>query len=271
MKLFRRILLGLLILVIVLAAGIALSVPIDRVLARGKVGALGNTVIPASETAIDAYLATPAGFDPVTAEPLPAVIMIHEFWGIRAELIAKADALAAEGYVVLAPDTFRGNTTSWLPTAIWQTMRTPLERVNGDLDAVYSWLAAEPGVDASRIMVMGFCYGGGKALRYSLTNPALAATGIFYGTPITDSAELAALNAPVLGIFGREDASISVADVEAFEAGLAAANIPHQITLYDDVGHAFVETMEGIRAGGQDAVAWNEFLTFTAEQLGNER
>jgi carboxymethylenebutenolidase len=116
---------------------------------------------------------------------------------------------------------------------------------------------------------MGFCYGGGASLKYSLSNPKLKATGIFYGSLITDANLLKLLPGPVLGIFGSADVSIPVAEVNAFEAALAQAGIEHQISLYPDQGHAFVKSMEGIRAGGAQAQAWQEFLDFTAQQLEN--
>ena len=166
MKLLRRVLVGSVVALFAVVAAVALSIPVDRLLNRGEVAALTNTVIPANAGEVRAHV------PPTTAnEPLPAIIMIHEFWGLRPEVVGKAGALAEEGYVVVAPDTFRGRTTNWLPTAIWQTLRTPGARVNADLDAVFAWLRTQPSVDTSRIMVMGFCYGGRAALHYSLHNP----------------------------------------------------------------------------------------------------
>jgi carboxymethylenebutenolidase len=198
---------------------------------------------------------------------VPAVIMIHEFWGLKSSIVGKADALAAEGYLVVAPDTYRGAVTAWLPRAIYLSAGTPTPRVNVDLDTVFAWLAQEPDVDPRRIMVMGFCYGGGKALRYSLHNPNLAATGVFYGSLISDPTVLANLPGPVLGIFGAEDQSPSPDQVAAFETGLQSAGIPHQITIYPGVGHAFLTDIEAIRGGGTQGAAWQEFLAFLAETL----
>jgi carboxymethylenebutenolidase len=112
---------------------------------------------------------------------------------------------------------------------------------------------------------MGFCYGGGAALRYSLSDPRLAGTGVFYGTLVTDADRLAALSGPVLGIFGAEDAQIPVTEVQAFETALADAGVPHDVRIYDGVGHAFVGGMDEIRAGGAPGEAWATFLAWTAE------
>ena len=108
---------------------------------------------------------------------------------------------------------------------------TKPETANTDLDSVYAWLEAQEDVDANRIGIAGFCYGGRTSLAYSLHNPKLAATVIFYGAPETDVEVLKTLPGPVLGIFGGADSSIPVETVNAFENGLEQVGIPHQITI----------------------------------------
>lgn len=262
MRLLRRIGLGLLATVVLLILVLVVSVPIDSFLTRNKLDTLTNTEIDAGPQTIKAYVA-PSGSD----EPRPAVIMIHEFWGLKPDMLGKADALAQEGYFVIAPDTFRGQTTSWLPRAIWQTIRKSEDEVNTDLQSVYDWLVTQPDVDAERIMVMGFCYGGRAALAYSLINPDLAGTGVFYGMLELSVADAERLPGPVLGIFGAEDNSIPVAEVQALEAALEGAGVDNDIELYPEVGHAFVKNIEDIRAGGTDAEAWQRFLDFAERVL----
>lgn len=260
MRTARRILTSLLVASLALTLALALSIPVDGLLNRGRVAALTNTAIPGPEGEVLAFVARPSAAG--DGEALPAVIMIHEFWGLKPSIVGKAEALAEEGYLVVAPDTLRGRTTSWLPKAIWQALTTPEEAIDADLAAVFDWLAARPEVDATRVAVMGFCFGGTASLRYSLQNPALAATVVFYGQPITDPVRLQALPGPLLGIFGEEDPSIPVAEVQAFEVALEAAGVAHQITLYRDKGHAFVESIEDIRRDGAQEAAWNELLEF---------
>jgi carboxymethylenebutenolidase len=258
MRLLRRILawaLGILVALIVLLIG---SVAVDGLLGRGRVASLSNTAIPnGGGPEIRAFVARPA-----TPGPHPAVIMIHEWWGLRPDIVGKAAALAEQGYVVVAPDTFRGSSTSWIPRAIYQIVTTPAEQVDRDLDAVFAWLAAQPDVQPERIAIMGFCYGGGTSLRYSLGNGKFAATVVFYGTPIADAERLRALRGPVLGIFGGADAMIPAADVRAFEAALTQAGVPNQISIYDGQPHGFVKSIEEIRAGGPQQQAWDELLMF---------
>jgi carboxymethylenebutenolidase len=263
MKIFRRILMILAGLLLALVLFLVGSVAVDFLAGRGRLQAVTNTTIPAADGAqVAAYTAAPPG-----PGPHPAVIMIHEFYGLNESITSKADGLAAEGYVVVAPDTFRGSTTAWIPRAIYQVITTPAERVNQDLDAVFTWLEQQPQVDPQRIAVLGFCYGGRASLAYSLHNPRSAATVIFYGSPETDPQVLARLTGPVLGIFGGADNSIPLSEVDAFEAGLQQAGVPHQISVYPGQPHAFVTGMDAVREGGAPGQAWQEMLDFLAGAL----
>jgi carboxymethylenebutenolidase len=264
MRLLFRIIGGLLVALVAVVLAIVVSVPIDRSLNRGKVITMTNTIITSSSGNVNAFVISSQ-----STEKLPAVIMIHEFWGLKPEIVGKAEALSAEGYVVVAPDTFRGKTTSWLPSAIWNVISTPKENINTDLDVVFNWLEGQPNVDPTRIMVMGFCYGGGTSLLYSLHNPQIAATGIFYGNVGVDTTELTKLPGPVLGIFGEDDTSIPLEEVSTFETGLEQANIPNQITIYPDKGHAFVKSVEEIERDPVQQAAWHEFLEFARVNLQN--
>jgi carboxymethylenebutenolidase len=267
MKFLKRIFLGILLLMVVLVLFLVGSVIIDSAMGRNRLMALANTVVPGTsgEPDVLAYVSKPEG-----EGPFPAVIMIHEFFGLNGSIIGKAEGLAQEGYYVVAPDTFRGSTTSWIPSAIYQVISTKQETVNSDLDSVYVWLESQPEVDKGRIAIAGFCYGGRTSLLYSLHNNRLAATVVFYGAPETDPEVLKNLPGPVLGIFGGADQSISQEDVQAFENGLQTAGVPHEITVYEGQPHAFVTDMDAIRAGGVQGEAWAQMLVFLNENLKGE-
>ncbi|HMZ44839.1 MAG TPA: dienelactone hydrolase family protein [Anaerolineales bacterium] len=266
MKNLKRILLGLLAVLAILILFLPLSIFVDSLFDGNRLDALVNTTIPGLNGGPDvrAYVAKPEG-----EGPFPTVIMIHEFYGLRESIVGKADFLAKEGYLVIAPDTFRGSTTSWIPRAIYQVINTKPEDVNTDLDSVYAWLETQSDVDAGRIAILGFCYGGRTSLVYSLHNSKLAATVIFYGSPETDPEVLKSLPGPVLGIFGGADQSISVEEVDQFDKALTIANIQHEITVYDGQPHAFVENVEGIQAGGAQGEAWAQMLAFLEKNLKN--
>ena len=266
MKIVKRVLLGILVLVVGFVLFLAVSIVVDGLVGGGRLDAVTNTTVPGANggPAVRAYVAKPEG-----EGPFPTVIMIHEFFGLNESIVSKADLLAKEGYLVVAPDTFRGSTTAWIPRAIYQVITTKPEAVNADLDSVYAWLESQSDVAQDRVGVAGFCYGGRASLLYSLHNNKLAATVVFYGSSETDPEILKNLPGPVLGIFGGADQSIPLAEVDAFEKGLEAAGIPNQITVYDGQPHAFVQDAEGIQSGGAQAEAWNEMLAFLDANLKN--
>lgn len=266
MKLFKRIVIIMLTVVAALILFLFASIAFDAVTSRGRIDQVANTVIPGSNGGPDvrAYVAKPQG-----EGPFPAVIMIHEFLGLNESITSRADLLAESGYLVIAPDTFRGSTTSWIPRAIYLVITTKSEAVKTDLDSVYVWLEGQEDVDASGIGIAGFCYGGRTSLNYSLYNHKLAATVIFYGAPEKNVEVLKTLPGPVLGIFGGADSSIPVQAVNAFERGLEQAGIPHQITIYEGQPHAFVSDRDRIEEGGAPAEAWKEMLMFLEANLKN--
>jgi len=266
MKIFKRILLGIVVLLAALVIILVGSVLVDYAIGGDRILSLTNTEIPGTNGAppVRAYIARPPG-----SGPFPVVIMIHEFFGINESITGKADGLAEQGYLVIAPDTFRGSTTSLIPRAIYQVITTKPEQVNVDLDSVYTWLESQGEVDPARIAIIGFCYGGRTSLLYSLHNNKLAASVVFYGSPVTDPAVLKNLPGPLLGIFGGADQSIPVEEVQAFDAALSQAGVQHDITIYDAQPHAFVVDMQGIRAGGAQGQAWDQMLKFLAANLKN--
>ncbi len=264
MKALKRILLGLLIIMAALVVFLVGSVAVDYAIGGERIMSVTNTTIPGTNGGPDvrAYVAVPEG-----QGPFPVVIMIHEFFGLNESIVGKAQGLAEEGYLVVAPDTFRGSTTAWIPRAIYQVITNDPEQVNQDLDAVYAWLADQPNAAFDRTAIAGFCYGGRVSLQYSLHNPGMAATVIFYGSPVTDVETLRSLPGPVLGIFGEADNSIPLDDVRAFETALGQAGIPNEISIYPDQPHAFVTSMEAIRQGGVQGEAWAQMLAFLDENL----
>ncbi len=264
MKLVKRVLLGILILFAGSVVFLVGSVLVDYAIGGDRLAEVTNITIPGTNGGPDvrAYVVKPEG-----AGPFPTVIMIHEFFGLNESIVSKADLLAQEGYIVVAPDTFRGSTTTWIPRAIYQVVSAKSENVNIDMDSVYAWLESQPDVDSDRIAIAGFCYGGRTSLVYSLHNNQLAATVIFYGSPETDVETLKKLPGPVLGIFGGADQSIPVEDVKAFDAALSEAGVAHEITVYDGQPHAFVHDAAGIKAGGAQGEAWDQMLLFLQKNL----
>lgn len=230
---------------------------------------LTNIRIPGSSTnnEILAYKATPK--DKSKQYTTNSIILIHEFFGLNPSIIEKADALSNElGCTVIAPDTFRGEVTSFIPKAIWLAISTPQERVNEDINHVCSYLEKENNGEG-KLAVMGFCYGGGKAIRYTTQCNQDAATVVFYGSPVTDVNELKKLKAPVCGIYGSNDAQFPKPLLDKFQIALDQANIVNDVHVYDGVGHAFWKDMEQIERGQQPQTdAYEQCISFLREYFG---
>lgn len=202
----------------------------------------------------------------------PAVLMVHEWWGLNEEMTEMADILAAEGYVVLAVDTYRGVLATTVPAAIAARTSADPVRVDSDMQAAYAYLASLPFVDVENIGVIGFCYGGGVALRHGTQNAEITAVVDLYGETIDDPEGFGALlenGAEVLGIFGSEDEQFPAERIEAFDMALTDAGVVHAVTVYDGVGHAFVNP-EALETTEQAQDAWDQVLTFLEENLKDE-
>eukprot|EP00897_Mesotaenium_endlicherianum_P001561 jgi/Mesen1/1432/ME001303S00482 len=139
------------------------------------------------------------------------------------------------------------------------------ERVNEDLDAVVAWASQQPGFDSSKLAVMGFCYGGGKAIRFSSHFGEACATVVVYGKPETDVNQLLKIRGgPLLGIFGDKDNQFSTSLIQEFESALKKAGVDSQVSIYAGEGHAFWRDMEQVEkdADGPQRRAWLEITSF---------
>jgi carboxymethylenebutenolidase len=214
------------------------------------------------------YLAEPEG-----PGPHPGVLLLHEWWGLNEGITVLADALAAEGYVVFAPDAYRGRVAAQIPRALYLRLTTPEEQVKADLDAALAHLLALPGVDTERIASMGFCFGGGHSLMLGLRQSEnIPLTILYYGDVITDANLLEPLmdSQGVLGVFAEEDQQIFVGDVLEFEAALNTLDIPNEITIYPGVGHAFINE-DNFDQPGAAGDAWRQAVAFLAQNFKTEQ
>jgi carboxymethylenebutenolidase len=167
---------------------------------------------------------------------------------------------------VVAPDTYRGDSSTFIPKCIWLALSTPQERVNDDLDDVLLHLEISP--NNKKLAVMGFCYGGGKALRYTIDRQNDAATVVCYGSPVTDVTQLQKLNKPLCGVFGGSDAQFPAPLLAKFRTALTEAQVENNVRIYDGVGHAFWKDMEQIEKGDQPQLeAYQQVTSFLKEQF----
>src|SRR5436305_9838048 len=144
-------------------------------------------------------------YTPEGKGPFPALIVIHEWWGLNDWVKEQASKLAEQGYVALAVDLYRGKVAD-NPELAHELMRgVPEDRSARDLRSAFDYLAAQPNVKKYRIGSIGWCMGGGYSLKTALLEPGLAATVINYGPLVSDPAELKKINASILGLFGAQD------------------------------------------------------------------
>jgi carboxymethylenebutenolidase len=214
---------------------------------------------------VQALLYKPAG-----KGPFPAVIVIHEWWGLNDWVKDQASKLADQGYVALAIDLYRGKVAT-TPDEAHQLMRgVPEDRAKRDLHAAFKFLADQPNVKQNRIGAIGWCMGGGYALDAALQEPTLAADVINYGHLATDPDALKKINAPILGLFGALDQGIPANDVRKFAETLQGMGKKIDIKIYDDAGHAFEnpnnKNEPGYRAADA-ADAWKRTVSFLADNL----
>lgn len=261
----KRLLLALLVAVLFPVVAVLSIFAFDVAFGLKTSDVTNVSYVGANNVQLQGYLATPEG-----EGKFPAVLMVHEWWGLTKEITQKADRLAKEGYVVLAMDTYRGQVTAQIPRAIFLRVTMPPEQIDQDMQSAYDYLISLPQVDATRVGGVGFCYGGGVILRHATQNPNLRATINLYGTTISDPQKFGALLAEdagaVLGIFGSADMQIPLAEVEAFKVALKSTNIPHQVTVYEGMPHAFVK-IDNIDEAGAPRDAWLEILAFFETHL----
>lgn len=168
--------------------------------------------------------------------PAGGVILIHEWWGLNDEMRAVATHFAKQGFVALAIDLFQGKSTDDPARARELMSGIDPGSANETVVAWAQWLRAQPSCNG-RVGTVGYCLGGGWALNTAIATP-VDATVIYYGNVRKTADELASLNGPVLGHFGKRDQSIPLEVVENFSAELRQAGKPGEIHIYD-AGHAF--------------------------------
>jgi len=200
----------------------------------------------------------------------PAVVVMHEWWGLNDNIKDMARSLAAEGYVVLAVDLFNGKVAKNATEAGQLTSKVRNNQDEGikNMKAAVEFLKNQNNVDKEKIASMGWCFGGGMSLQLAL-NEKLAATIIYYGQLETNATKLSVIKWPVLGIFGEKDTSITVESVKKFEAALKEANVQNEIYIYPSVGHAFANPSGANYAPEQTKDAWEKTLDFLNRNLKN--
>jgi carboxymethylenebutenolidase len=181
------------------------------------------------------YLASPPGIG-----PWPAVVMIHEIFGLDEVMRGHADRLAGLGYLTLAVDLFSAGSTARCLVATMTAMMRGRGRAFADISAAHNYLAGSPEC-TGKIGVIGFCIGGGFALLTA--NDGFDAAAVNYGQLPRHLDETVADACPIVASYGGRDPSLGGA-ARRLDAALNKAGVTHDVKEYPAASHAFLNDAE---------------------------
>ena len=223
---------------------------------------------------------------PERKDKAPVVIAIHENTGINTWTRNVADQLAADGFIGIAPDlTTMFRTTDLKQDPAQDEGRAAIPKVtpeigNAILDAVAKYAASLP-ASSGKLGIVGYCWGGARSFLYATHNPSLGASVVFYGSPPPPAA-MAGIKAPVLGLYGGNDARIN-ATIPATDSTMKALGKSYEYQIYEGAGHGFLRAQNDAAANpnatpaqvemgkaNQAAAlaAWPRAVSFLREKLG---
>jgi len=199
---------------------------------------------------------------PEKKDKAPAVVVIHEIFGLTDWVRGVADQLAEAGYIAIAPDLLSGmgpkggGTGDFGGEAVRRAiMDLPADQVTADLNAVTDYVAKLPACNG-KVAVCGFCWGGGQAFRFATNNKDVKAAFAFYGPP-PDEKDIARIQCPVYGFYGGDDARINMTIPKTVEL-MKKADKKYDPVTYDGAGHGFMRAGEAPDASPANKKARDE-------------
>ena len=235
-----------------------------------------DITIPVGKEKMPAFTAAPKG-----KGPFPCVIVVQEIFGIHEYIRDVCRRLASEGYFAIAPSLYfrQGDATKYtdIKKLIAELVsKVPQAQVLGDLDETVKWLGGQKQVNAKRLGITGYCWGGNVTWMFSAHNPAIRAGVAWYGrvdgerNPLQPKFPLdiaGQLKTPVLGLYGEKDQGIPIADIEKIRKELAKGTSKSQINVYAGAEHGF---HADYRPSYQEKAAkegWTALLAWFKENL----
>jgi carboxymethylenebutenolidase len=178
---------------------------------------------------------------PETSHKAAAVLLIHENMGLTDWAKEMADEIAAQGYIVIAPDLLNEKVYTEQADAKKAVAELKPDQITQDLNAAAEYVTHVPSANG-KLVVAGFCWGGGQSFRYATNNPNLKAAFVFYGQP-PQTADMARITAPIYGFYGGNDNRIT-STVEATAGSMKEAGKAYHPETYADAGHGFMRAGE---------------------------
>lgn len=232
----------------------------DPLLAQAAAAKLQDVAITtAGGKTVKASLALPS------TGPAPAIVLVHEWWGLNDQIKTVAAEFAKLGYVALAVDLMDGSVATTRDAA-----RSQMQAVNGSeaTDTMKSWIdwvrAHEATTD--KIGTVGWCFGGGWSLNGSIAAP-VDATVVYYGRVNKTAQELQSLKGPVLGHFATQDKFIDKPMVDGFEQAMSESGKPLTVHWYE-ADHAFANPTSARYDQDDAKLSWERTVAFFKQHLG---
>jgi carboxymethylenebutenolidase len=225
---------------------------------------LQNVSFPSNGSTAHGYLVLPE------SGRGPGVVVIQEWWGLTSHIADVADRLAAEGFVVLAPDLFGGPTTHDADEAGRLMQELPVDRAARDLGGAVDYLLGHDAVTSTQIGAVGFCMGGGFVLVLAAQQgDKIGAAVPFYGVLGEDYPSFENLSAPLLGHFGEQDEMATPDHVRELSARIERQSGRRPDFRSYPAGHAFFndQNLIGTYEPEQAAKAWDATIQFLREHL----
>ncbi len=232
----------------------------DPRLARAAGERLENVTIPLADGKVGGVLATPA------TTPAPAVLLIHEWWGLNDQIKAVTAEFANAGFLAFAIDLYNGAVATTREDAQAAMKAVDPALATRQLVAAAEWLRKHPKGNG-KVGTVGWCFGGGWSLNTSLATP-IDATVIYYGSVKKTADELKPLQGPVLGHFATLDKSINAEMVSGFEKAMAEAGKRDLTVHWYEADHAFANPTSARYDQEDTALAWQRTLAFLRKHLG---
>lgn len=209
-----------------------------------------------------AYLAVPKD----KKGPMPAVIVIHEWWGMNDHVKHWADRVSALGYAALAIDLYGGKVATTREEAMAAMRGVDVEAAKSVVRAAHEFVVGDERIQATKTASMGWCFGGRWSQMTAIEVPDLDACVIYYGQPVMEAEELKKIKAPVLGIYGSLDTGIPPQMVEDFGKALDEAKVARTFHSYE-APHAFANPSNPRYDSKSAGDAFEKVRVFLAERL----